>query len=49
MIPRAGLAEKKQKLVKRACRLFVFALPHSHCECTRAIFFLSVFILVIRG
>ena len=32
MIPRAGLAEKKQKLVKPACRLFVFSMPHSRCE-----------------
>ncbi|PAZ01340.1 MAG: hypothetical protein CAK90_00960 [Spartobacteria bacterium AMD-G4] len=27
---------KKQKSIKLACRVFVFALPHSQRECTRA-------------
>jgi hypothetical protein len=31
-----GLAEKKQKSSKPACRVFVFALPHLRSECTRA-------------
>ena len=42
-----GLAEKKQKSRKPACRVFVFALPHSRRECIRAHFFISVFIRVI--
>jgi hypothetical protein len=29
-----GLAEKKQKSIKLACRVFVFALRHSRRECT---------------
>jgi hypothetical protein len=44
-----GLAEKKQKMGKPACRVFVFILPHSRRECSRAHPFLSVFIWVIRG
>jgi hypothetical protein len=32
-----GLAEKKQKSGKPACRVFVFALPHSPRECARAL------------
>jgi hypothetical protein len=32
-----GLAEKKQKTIKPARRVFVFALPHSHRECTCAL------------
>jgi hypothetical protein len=43
-----GLAEKKQKSGKPACRVF-FVLPHSRRECSRAHSFLSVFIWVIRG
>jgi len=41
------LAEKKQKSIKLACRVFVFALPHSHRECTCADVFESVCIPVI--
>jgi hypothetical protein len=41
-----GLAEKKQKSGKPACRVF-FVLPHSRRECYRAHSFLSVFIWVI--
>jgi hypothetical protein len=44
-----GLAEKKQKSGKPACRVFVFVLPHSRRECSRARFFVSVFIRVISG
>jgi hypothetical protein len=44
-----GLAEKKQKSGKPACRVFVFALPHSRRECTRSHLFISVFIRVISG
>ena len=44
-----GLAEKKQKTGKPACRVVVFVLPHSRRECSRAHPFLSVFIWVIRG
>ena len=44
-----GLAEKKLKTGKTACRVFVFVLPHSRRECSRAHSFLSVFIWVIRG
>jgi hypothetical protein len=44
-----GLAEKKQKSGKPACRVFVFALPHSQRECTCAHFFISVLIRVISG
>jgi hypothetical protein len=43
------LAGKKQKSGKPACRVFVFTLPHSRRECTRAHFFISVFIRVISG
>jgi hypothetical protein len=32
-----GLAEKKHKPIKPACRIFVFALPHSQRECTCAL------------
>jgi len=41
-----GLAEKKLKTGKPACRVF-FVLPHSRRECSRAHSFLSVFIWVI--
>ncbi len=34
-----GLAEKNRKSGKPACRVFVFALPHSRSECTRALDF----------
>jgi hypothetical protein len=44
-----GLAEKKQKSGKLACSVFVFVLPHSRRECTRAHFFISVLIRVISG
>jgi hypothetical protein len=33
------LAEKKQKSGKPACRVFLFALPHSLRECPRALDF----------
>jgi hypothetical protein len=42
-----GLVEKKLKTGKPACRVFVFVLPHSRRECSRAHSFLSVFIWVI--
>jgi hypothetical protein len=44
-----GLAEKSKKTGKPACRVFVFALPHSRRECTRACFSASVLIRVISG
>ena len=33
------LAEVKAKIYKLACRVFVFALPHSRGECTCAFFY----------
>ena len=44
-----GLAEKKLKSGKPACRVFVFVLPNSRRECSRAHPFLSVFIWLISG
>jgi hypothetical protein len=41
--------KKKQESGKPACRVFVFALPHSRRECTRSHLFISVFIRVISG
>ena len=35
-----GLAEKKQKSGKPACRVFLFALPHSRRECPVPLIFL---------
>jgi len=43
------LAEKKQKSIKLACRVFGFSCPIRAVNALRANFFVSVFIRVIGG
>jgi hypothetical protein len=44
-----GLAEKKQKSIKLACRVFALSCPIRAANALRANFLVSVFIRVISG
>jgi hypothetical protein len=49
MIPSSWDWQKKAKILQACLQSFCFTLPHSRSECTRARFFVSVFIRVISG
>jgi hypothetical protein len=49
MIPSSWDWQKKAKILQACLQSFCFTLPHSRSECTRAHFFISVFIRVIGG
>jgi hypothetical protein len=49
MIPSSWDWQKKAKILQACLQSFSFTLPYSHSECTRAHFFISVFIRAISG
>jgi hypothetical protein len=49
MIPSSWDWQKKAKILQACLQSFCFTLPHSRSECTRAHFFVSVFIRAISG